>query len=620
MRHWLSLTLVLLLAACSGPARNAHRGESAPAKSEGWGVAQPIVDQASGKYDEIVVVGTNDFHGYLRPVETDFGGQKVIQGGAEWFAGYVDILQRKFGDHLVMLDGGDMYQGTIDSNLFHGRSVEAYYNLLPYRALALGNHEFDYGPDDKTSQDPLGAIKARMKESRHPFVQANIFLKKTGKLWSEKNLFSSVLVNAGPYKVGIIGLTTTSTPGKTMPAHVARFDFRDFAAPATAEAQRLRAAGADFVFVTTHEGDGTHEGDPITLFLKAIPPGTIDAVVAGHSHTESHQLVHGVPVIESKTRGLYFGRIDLFVNKATRKIEPSLTYIHDMHWICGTWFKNEERCGQKEAKDEIASGKAKQEDFLPLRPAVYEGEEVKPSGAVHDVLAPYLAKADAQRKEVLGEAKTDFEWYPSGENQMGTLILDSFHERFPEAKVIYMNGGGIRRRLFKGPITYGDLYEVSPFDNVAVLVKMTGAQLKEIVKVHTSGGHIVPAIWGVKVNYFDRKDPAFERDVNHDGKKEAWERDRLLPKIGLVWEKTGRPVSDSEKFWVGTIDYLAAGGDNTAHVFDRIPMSQRKYFEVGPRDLMAEYLRKHPGIEEPRKDIQRLHAVKGPGADAPEQH
>ena len=49
-------------------------------------------------------------------------------------------------------------------------------------------------------------------------------------------------------------------------------------------------------------------------------------------------------------------------------------------------------------------------------------------------------------------------------------------------------------------------------------------------------------------------------------------------------------------------------------------MSQRKYFEVGPRDLMAEYLRKHPGIEEPRKDIQRLNAVKGPGADAPEQH
>jgi 5'-nucleotidase len=609
MRYPIPLVLVLLLAACSGASRPPQRGEPAPTSSgPAGGFAQPGLGQANGKYDQLVIVGTNDFHGYLRPIETEFGGQKIIQGGAEWFAGYVDILQRKFGERLILLDAGDMYQGTIESNPFHGRSVEAYYNLLPYRALALGNHEFDYGPDSQASKDMLGAIKARMAESTHPFVQANIFLKKTGKLWQEKNLFSSVLVNAGPYKVGIIGLTTTSTPGKTTPSHVADFEFREFAVPASAEAKRLRAAGADFVFVTTHEGDGTQEGDPISVFLKAIPPGTIDALVAGHSHTESHQMVHGVPVIESKTRGLFFGRIDLFVNKETHKIEPSLTHIHEMHGICGTWFKNEERCGQKEAKDEIASGKFKQEDFLPLRPATYEGEMVKPSLAVREVLAPYFAKADTQRNEVVGEAKADFEWYPSGENQMGTLIIDSFRERFPEAKVIYMNGGGIRRRLFKGPITYGDLYEVSPFDNVAVLVKMSGAQLKELVKVHTSNGHIVPAIWGVKVNYFDRQDTAFERDVNHDGKKEPWERDRLLPKIGLVWENTGRPLADSEKFWVATIDYLAAGGDNTAHVFDQIPMSQRKYFEVGPRDLMAEYLRKHPGIAEPRQDIQRVNA------------
>ena len=245
---------------------------------------------------------------------------------------------------------------------------------------------------------------------------------------------------------------------------------------------------------------------------------------------------------------------------------------------------------------------------------------VKPSEAVKKAIAPYLAKADAKRREVLGTASEDFDWYPSGENQMGTLILDSFHDRFPEAKVIFFNGGGIRRRIFKGPVTFGDIYEVSPFDNYATLVRVTGREMKELVKPLVSGAHVAPAIWGLKVNFFDRDDSSFDRDVNGDGKKENWERDRLQPETGLVWEKTGKPVDDKEEFWLATIDYLAAGGDNTAHVFDKIPLSRRKYFTFGPRDLMADYLRKHPGIKLPRTDVMRLNRIKGAGADRALEH
>ena len=125
MRQYLVFTVILALFGCS----------TSP-------VSLPkITGSDISEYDQLVIVGTNDFHGYLRTIETEISGEKVIQGGAEWFAGYVDILQRKFGDRLVLLDGGDMYQGTIDSNMFLGSSVVEYYNLLPYRALAVGNHE-----------------------------------------------------------------------------------------------------------------------------------------------------------------------------------------------------------------------------------------------------------------------------------------------------------------------------------------------------------------------------------------------------------------------------------------------------------------------------------------------
>lgn len=556
------------------------------------------------QYDQIVIAGTNDFHGYLRPVEADLQGNKVILGGAEWFAGYVRILEKKFGKNLLLLDGGDIFQGTLESNEFLGEPVIRYYNLLPYRAAAVGNHEFDYGPRKRGHKDKLGALKDRMAEAKFPFVQSNIFHKKTGKLWREKNLYPSVIADVGGYKVGIIGLTTTTTPAKTLPQHVEELEFRDFVQPTLEQAQALRKQGAEFVVVTTHEG-GEKAGDPIYELLKSIPKGTVDAIVSGHSHTEVHEFVHGVPVIQSKARGLYFGRIDLFVNKKTRKIEPSLTKIHEMQWICGTWFKNSESCDQKVAKDAIAAGKAKPEDFLPLRKPVYEGEEVKPDLAVRKVLAPYFAKTEKKKKEVLATALSDGEYFPSGENHMGFLFTRAFRWKFPEVKAVFINGGGIRRRFFTGPFTYGDLYEVHPFDNYSVAVKMTGKQFRNLIELGVSGAQSLPILWGAKVTYSDSDKPEFNRDLNQDGKMEKWERNRVLE---LTWDN-GKPIRGEEEFWVATSDYLVSGGDNTSHIFDPIPSSKRKYLSTSQRDLLAEYLRAHPGTKIPLQDQLRINKV-----------
>jgi 5'-nucleotidase len=611
MRH-LWLFSFVFLSACATGSRHAQNQE---------GRSDPAIlsEVDTSRFDQLVVVGTNDFHGYLRTVESKLGDETVLIGGAEWFAGYVNILERKYGDSLILLDGGDMWQGTMDSNTFLGRSVVEFYNLLPYRAVAVGNHEFDYGPEKKGGKDLLGAAKANFAASSFPYVQANIFWKGTNKLWKEKNLQPSVMVEAGGYKVGIIGLTTTSTPGKTLPKFVEKLEFRDFVQPTLEQAKLLRGRGAEIVLIAMHEGEGL-PGDPVYNLLHALPKGTIDGVVSGHSHTEQHHLVNGVPVIQSKTRGLFFGRFDLFVDKETRKVVPSLTKLHGMHMICGTWLKGQRSCDQKAAKDSIEAKKASLSDFLPLRTPFYEGEEVKPDPSVQGAMAPFFAKVDRKKKEVLGQAVADFDWYPTGENQMGTLILDAYRFRFPEAKVIVMNGGGIRRRLFKGPITYGDLYELSPFDNVAVLVKMTGRQLREMMKPLFSGEHKVPLVWGIKVRFFNRVDSAFDRDVNGDGKNEQWERDRLDPVNGLVWEENNKPVGDEEEFLVATLDYLVAGGDHLEHVFGPIPLTKRKYFEMGPRDLVAEYLRKNPGIVVPRTDVTRLFPVVGAGASNSQEH
>lgn len=554
---------------------------------------------AAELYDQLVVVGTNDFHGYLKPQIWENKEGTLVQGGASWFGGYANILQEKYGDALLLLDGGDIFQGTLESNAFQGKSVVDFYNLLPYRAAAVGNHEFDYGTSAKNYPDRLGALKERMAEAKFPFLAANIREKKTGKLWKEKNLFPSVIVTAKGYKVGLLGLTTTTTPAKTLPQNVKDLVFEDFLEPTVREVKALREKGAELIVIVAHEG-GAEKGSPLYELLRALPEGTVDAVVAGHEHSAIFEKVNGVPMIQARTKGHYFGRIDLFVNRQTRKVEAGLTRIHEPTMICGNWLATERSCDSKRAQELIKMGRK----IFPLRQAEYEGKAVAAEAKVDQVLALYFALTDKKKNEVLATTPRDFEWNPPlGTNEVGELFVNAFQDHFPMAKAVYQNGGGLRRKINKGKITFGDLYEVHPFDNYAVEVKMKGKQLKDLLRVGVSGANMLPVIGGIKAKfYLDDKD-IYLRDVNGDGKKEKWERDRLAE---LVWEKSGKPVGDEEEFWLATNDYLASGGDKTGHVFDSIPPSGRRFSDLSSRDVVATYLWEGKAKQLPPPDKMRL--------------
>ena len=65
--------------------------------------------------------------------------------------GYIDNLREARaadGGGVLLLDAGDTFQGGIESNLSEGLVVVDAYNAMGYTALAVGNHDFDYGPVD----------------------------------------------------------------------------------------------------------------------------------------------------------------------------------------------------------------------------------------------------------------------------------------------------------------------------------------------------------------------------------------------------------------------------------------------------------------------------------------
>src|SRR5260370_34602734 len=108
----------------------------------------------------LTIVGTNDLHGWI--------------GGLPTFAGYLSILRADNPGGTLLLDAGDLFQGTLAANLSEGAVVIDAYNYLGYQATAIGNHEFDYGPEGPASvpqqpdDDPVGALKARLRQGGVP--------------------------------------------------------------------------------------------------------------------------------------------------------------------------------------------------------------------------------------------------------------------------------------------------------------------------------------------------------------------------------------------------------------------------------------------------------------------
>jgi 5'-nucleotidase len=213
------------------------------------------------------VIGTNDVHGALLPVD----GNR----GLAVFAGYVENLRetRNQDDGVVLLiDAGDMWQGTIESNFSEGASMVAAYNALAYDAAAIGNHEFDFGPAGPAatpadaSDDPRGALKLRATEAEFPFLAANLIDQSTGRPVDWSNVQPSVLLERDGIKIGILGLIAKNALIATIAANVQGLSVAPLPLTAIREARKLRQAGADLVIVTAHAGGNCEEfGDPKDL-------------------------------------------------------------------------------------------------------------------------------------------------------------------------------------------------------------------------------------------------------------------------------------------------------------------------------------------------------------------
>ena len=96
--------------------------------------------------------------------------------------------------HTLFLFSGDTISPSIESNtkmdgrMLQGRQMIEAWNLTGLDYAAFGNHEFDYGPN---------VLLDRVRESNFKWLGANVFDKKTGKLFADTPEFVVIPISQG---------------------------------------------------------------------------------------------------------------------------------------------------------------------------------------------------------------------------------------------------------------------------------------------------------------------------------------------------------------------------------------------------------------------------------------
>ena len=539
-----------LVVACSQPAA-APVAPHAPAPARG-----PMVKK-------LTIIGTNDLHGALERLP-------LLAG----FVANVRAARAIEDGGVLLVDGGDLFQGTLESNLGEGVDVVRAYNQLGYAASAIGNHEFDYGPEGPAAtahegEDPRGALRARIHEARFPFLASNVVDKATGQRIDWPNAPASRLVDVAGIEVGIVGASTEATPYTTMPANFKGLAIAPPAEAIASEARALRARGAQVIVAIAHIGStcksfedpddlsSCDRSEELFRVIDDLPKGLVDVFVAGHTHAGIAHRIAGIAVIESFSSGRGFGRVDL--------------ELVDGKVVRSTIARPQLMCPLDKDRNPAP--------VAACHPAPYEGRPVVSDPAVQTIVDQAVQRAGVRRAEKLGVtlAQTITKQY-AVESPEGDLVTDLMLAAEPGADVALANGGGLRADLPAGELTYGQLFEAIPFDNRFALVKVTGAQLRELV-----AGNL-----------------AREGGIFSWGGLTAKVRCTRGP-VDVEVSVRGKPLSDGTTYTIVTSDFLASGGDGALAKL-KLPDGSITVTETIIRDAIADVLRKKKGTIEPPAD------------------
>ena len=249
---------------------------------------------AAQQTKELYLLHTSDTHSRIEPLDMHAADRDAGKGGVVRRATFITQFREQHPATLV-LDCGDYSQGTPYYNFYHGELEARMIHLMHYDAIAIGNHEFDFGMEN---------LARLMQLAGCPSVCANYEVTGTP---LEGLVKPYIIIERAGLRIGLFGLGA-KLEGLVQADKCEGVIYKDPIATAQDIADTLREnERCDVVLCLSHLGVTNDE----TL---AKSTQGIDAILGGHSHTVMEEPAYypnaegkEVPVFHTGRNGAYVG-------------------------------------------------------------------------------------------------------------------------------------------------------------------------------------------------------------------------------------------------------------------------------------------------------------------------
>lgn len=259
---------------------------------------------------QLVILQTSDMHSRIEPISAKSSDRNAGMGGVVRRATFIKEARAKYKDDLLLFDCGDISQGTPYYNLFRGEVEIKMMNLMGYDAMAIGNHEFDFGMDN---------MARLFRMAKFPILCANYDVKGTV---LEGLVKPYVILERNGLKIGVFGLGP-KLAGLVQANKYEGIVYEDATTVAQQMADLLKKKErCDVVVCLSHLGlTAEQPGNPCDEEL-VQKTDHIDIILGGHSHTFMKKPAFylnkdgvEVPVLHTGKSGIYVGQLNLTLTK-----------------------------------------------------------------------------------------------------------------------------------------------------------------------------------------------------------------------------------------------------------------------------------------------------------------
>ena len=273
-----------------------------------WTVVALMMAAAGMAQKQLTILHTNDTHSTILPLSTLL--DDTIKAGRAGFLRRIALInqEREKNPRLLLFDSGDFSQGSAFYSRFKGEVEVMLMNEMGYDAVAIGNHELDYGVEN------LARI---LRMAKFPVVCANYDFGSSPLAGVVKPY---VILDREGVRVGVFGLSPV-LEGLVAQGNYDGIHYQDPIESTRKVVDILRnQEHCDVVICVSHLGWNIRED----LDDSELIPAThgIDLVLGGHSHTYMDELEwkdneegKAVPVDQNGKHGIFVGKIVLQLEK-----------------------------------------------------------------------------------------------------------------------------------------------------------------------------------------------------------------------------------------------------------------------------------------------------------------